>query len=88
VIEAHEVAVCQLGQHLGHLERRRVAGEDSDVRRGPGLHERPQHGLTHCPQATFGGRDAAPAAAPERIQPRRVPWLGHLHQDRSIACRS
>jgi len=79
----------QLGQHLRHLGRRRVSGEASDVRRGPRVYERSQHGRMHRPQATFSGRDPAPAAASERIQPRRVLWLGRFHhRARSSACRS
>jgi hypothetical protein len=37
------------------------------------VYERSQHGLMHRPQATIGGRHAAPASAPQRIQRRWVP---------------
>jgi hypothetical protein len=63
LIEAHEVAVGQLGQHLRHLERRGMLGQAGHAGRSPRVHERSQHGLMHRPQATLGGRDAAPAGA-------------------------
>jgi hypothetical protein len=72
VIETQEVAVGQLGEDLGHPERRSVLGEAGEVWRSPGVHERSQHGLMHGPQATLGRRDPASAASSQRIQPRGV----------------
>ena len=80
MVEAQEVAISQLSQHLRHLERDRVPGQAGDAGRSPGVQEGSQHGLMHCPQATFGGRDTATASASQRIQPPRVTPLGRRGQ--------
>ena len=78
IIKAQEVAISQLGQHLGHLERRSVPGQAGHAGRSPGVRERSQHGLVHGSQATVGGRDAATDA--KRVLAARSDSERHLTQ--------